>query len=131
MLKPGGTALLAYINTWGALKASVYEFPESFEDILHIDRYLEGNLAFSKEESFTASFFTTPVRAITEIERTPFKVVSYAGAESYLSGIQQPLKTLAIEQPVVYENYVMRAAVNCEAPQYRDATEHLVFVLRK
>lgn len=131
MLKPGGTALLAYINTWGALKASVYEFPQSFEDINHIDRYLNGNLKFSKEESFTATFFTTPILAMAEIEKTAFEIISYAGAESFLSGTQQSLKELSQKNPISYENYVQRAVANCEAIQYRDATEHLLFVLKK
>lgn len=131
MLKPGGVALLAYINTWGALKASVFEFPESFEDIAHIDRYLEGNLKFAKEDSFTATFFTTPPKAMAEIGKTDFEIVSYAGAEGFLSGTRQSLKVLADTMPEAYENYVAKASEFCEAPQYRDATEHLVFVLRK
>lgn len=131
ILKPGGTALLAYINTWGALKASVHEFPQSFEDINHIDRYLNGNLKFSKEESFTATFFTTPVLAMAEVQKSPFEIISYAGAESFLSGTQQSLKELSICNPLSYENYVQKAVSHCEAPQYRDTTEHLIFILKK
>lgn len=131
MLKPGGTALLAYINSWGALKCSVNEFPHSFEDIEHIDRYLSGNLKFSKEVSFTAAYFTTPPLAKAEIEKSPFSIVSYAGAEGFLSGTEASLKNVYNTHPVSYENYVKKAVESCEAPQYRDATEHVVFVIRK
>jgi 2-polyprenyl-3-methyl-5-hydroxy-6-metoxy-1,4-benzoquinol methylase len=131
ILKPNGAALISYINTLGVLKASVTEFPESFEDIHHFDRYLHGNLIFTPESSFTATFFTTPSLALDEINRAGFKVISYAGAESFLSGLYDPIIKLYQTMPTVYENYIQKAMEYCELPPYRDATEHLHVIVRK
>jgi 2-polyprenyl-3-methyl-5-hydroxy-6-metoxy-1,4-benzoquinol methylase len=131
LLKPNGVALISYINTWGVLKASVTEFPESFEDITHFDRYLNGNLVFTPEFSFTATFFTTPPLALEEISKSGFQVLSYAGAESFLSGMYLPLKDVYQTMPEVYEHYILKAKEYCELPQYRDATEHLHVIVRK
>lgn len=131
ILKDGGVALIAYINTWGALKASIREFPESFMDIEHFERYKEGGLAFSAEESFTETYFTTPILALKEVEKVGYEVVSYAGAESFISGMHIEIENLAFYMPEVYENYVKKASEYCELPQYRDATEHLNIVVKK
>lgn len=131
ILKEGGIAIVAYINTWGALKASLREFPESFLEIEHFDRYQQGGLKFTEEESFTATYFATPPLAIEEVKQAGFEVVSYAGAESFVAGMGMELENLAIYMPEVYENYVRKAAEYCELPQYREATEHLHIIVRK
>ncbi|MEG0014444.1 MAG: class I SAM-dependent methyltransferase [Cellulosilyticaceae bacterium] len=130
ILKPNGVAVVTYINTWGALKASLREFPESFADVEHFERYQKGGLIFSEEESFTATYFATPVLALAEVEKVGYEVISYAGAESFIAGMRMEIENLAIYMPEVYENYVSKAAEYCELPQYRDATEHLNVVVR-
>jgi len=131
ILKNNGVALISYINTWGALRASVSEFPQSFEDIEHFDRYIEGDLKFSAEESFTVTYFTTPPQAIEEVKQAGFNVVSYAGAESFLSGLNAQLNNLYRYMPNVYKNYLEIAPKYCELPQYRDATEHIHIIVNK
>lgn len=131
LLNDGGTAIISYINTWGVLRSSVSEFPQSFADIVHFDRYLAGDLKFSPEESFTTTFFTTPVLALEEPAAAGFDIISYAGAESFLSGLNMQMKKLLQEMPDVYENYLQKAAEFCEEPQYRDTTEHLHIIVRK
>lgn len=131
ILKTKGIALISYINTWGALKASLSEFPESFRDGKHFQRYIEGDLKFTQEESFTDTFFTTPPLAIKEIHASGFRVISYAGAESFISGLNIQMKNLYKDMPKVYENYLKAAPKYCELPQYRDATEHLHFIVEK
>lgn len=131
IVKDEGIILIAYINTWGALKASLYEFPESFLDKEHFDRYINGDLKFSEEESFTQTYFTTPPKALEEIEKSGLQLVSYAGAESYLSGMHVELSNLANYMPEVYANYVDKACEYAELPQYRDATEHVVMIVKK
>lgn len=131
ILKSKGRALISYINTWGVLRASTSEFPESFNDIEYFKGYIEGNLKFSQEESFTETYFTTPPLAMKEICGCGFKVVTYAGAESFLSGLNIQMKNLYNDMPDVYENYLKIAPEYCELPQYRDATEHLHFIVEK
>ena len=60
-----------------------------------------------------------------------FEVVSYAGVESFCSGSLDPVKAIHDSDPEAYRNILKVAAELCEAPQYRDSTEHLHFVLRK
>jgi 2-polyprenyl-3-methyl-5-hydroxy-6-metoxy-1,4-benzoquinol methylase len=131
ILSEGGTAIISYINTWGVLRASVSEFPHSFADNEHFDRYIKGNLSFSSEESFTATFFTIPPLALEEVREAGFEIISYAGAESFLSGLNLQMKNLKESLPEVYENYMKAAADFCEEPQYRDSTEHLHIIVRK
>lgn len=131
ILKKDGVALISYINTWGTLRASVSEFPESFEDGVHFERYIQGDLKFSAEESFTSTFFTTPPLALKEVEASGFTIISYAGAESFLSGLNTQLQNLYKYMPKVYKNYLEAAPKYCELPQYRDATEHLHIIVQK
>lgn len=131
ILKTGGTAIVSYINTWGALKASLREFPDSFVDAEHIDHYIQGGLKFSAEESFTETFFATPPMALEEAKKAGYEVVSYAGAEGFTAGLNMQLMNLAIYMPEVYENYIQKSSEYCELPQYRDATEHLNIIVRK
>ena len=131
ILKPGGRAFIAYINTWGALKAAVHEFPESFADIEHFGRYLNGNLKFSKEESFTESFFTTAKLAAEEISRSKFRIISMAGAESFLSGLRLEINNLYEANMELYNNFIRKAAEYSEEEQYRDTTEHFLVIVEK
>ncbi|QUH19483.1 class I SAM-dependent methyltransferase [Alkaliphilus sp. B6464] len=131
ILKKNGTALISYINTWGVLRASVGEFPESFQNRGHFQRYIEGDLKFSAEDSFTVTYFTTPPLALEEIREVGFKIISYAGAESFLSGLGTQVNNLYRYMPDVYENYLKSAAEYCELRQYRDATEHLHVIVKK
>lgn len=131
ILKKNGVALISYINTWGALKASVGEFPDSFKDINHFESYKKGDLKFSPEESFTATYFTTPPLALDEIKKSGLEIISYAGSESFLAGLSSQVKNLYLYMPEVYENYLKKAAEFCELPQYRDATEHLHVIVKK
>ncbi|MCQ4924519.1 class I SAM-dependent methyltransferase [Tissierella carlieri] len=131
ILKPGGRAIIAYINTWGVLKAAVYEFPDIFEDIGHFDRYLNGNIKFSKEESFTETFFTTAEHAIEEVSKSKLKIISTAGAESFLSGLIMDVKDLYKRDINLYNKFIKKAAEYSEEEQYRNITEHFLIVVEK
>ncbi len=123
--------LIAYINTWGVLKAAVYEFPDIFEDIGHFDRYLNGNIKFSKEESFTETFFTTAEHAIEEVSKSKLKIISTAGAESFLSGLIMDVKDLYKRDINLYNKFIKKAAEYSEEEQYRNITEHFLIVVEK
>lgn len=131
LLKNDGVSMISYINTWGVLKASLREFPESFLNIEHFDRFINGDLKFTSEESFTTTFFTTPVMALEEVREAGFNIISYAGAESFISGLNMQMNYLYKEMPEIYKNYLQKAPEYCEYPQYRDATEHLHIVVKK
>ena len=130
VLKKDGVAIIAYLNSWGILKAGVTEFPDTFSDIRNVYGYL-GEQAFDENLSFTEVYFTIPPKAIEEIKEVGFEVISYAGAEGYLSGTKTEVTRLYEEKRDIYDNFVKVAAETCEYPQYRDATEHLHIVVKK
>jgi len=131
VLKPHGTALIAFINNFGALKSSVTEFPFSDDDWYLFEQISKGKMKLSHEEAFTSTCFVRPEDAIREIEEASLELMSYAGAESFLSGMSTDLSALHDNEPEKYELYLKMACEVCEYPQFRDATEHLNIVVRK
>ncbi|ANS74225.1 hypothetical protein AWM70_06200 [Paenibacillus yonginensis] len=130
VLKPGGIVLFGYINSWGALKAGVTEFSESFRELDKIYDYLT-ELKLDESRGFTECYFTVPPQALKEVQTGGFEILSYAGAEGFLAGTQTEIGRLYREDRVVYDNLLQAASETCEAPQFRDATEHLLVVARK
>ena len=76
-------------------------------------------------------YFTTSEKALKEVEEAGFKIVSYAGAEGFLSGISTDIKKLANGNKEIYENFINAAVETCELKQYRDATEHINIIVRR
>lgn len=130
ILKPGGTAIFSYINSWGVLKAGVTEFSESYRDPEGIYMYLQEQ-KLEENQGFTQCYFTIPAIALEEVKLGGFDIVSYAGAESFLAGMSSEVERLFAEDRQVYDHLVQAASEMSEAPQYRDATEHLIIVARK
>ncbi len=131
ILKKGGTGIVAYINTLGVLKSSIYECPDLFQNhTQRLKEYLEGDLKLSHEDAFTSAYFTRPEQALEEVKSSGLSVVSYGGAESFLSGMHLELAKIKTESEEMYEKYLSMAAECCELPQYRDATEHLNIIVR-
>lgn len=130
ILKDDGIALISYINSWGCLKSGVTEFSEVFSDLQNVYNYLDEQ-KFDPNTSFTNLYMTTPINALKEITEAGFNIISYAGAESFLSGIESRVIELAEEDKNVYNNLLKVASETCECPQYRDATEHIHILVRK
>ncbi|XMB67908.1 class I SAM-dependent methyltransferase [Mycoplasmatota bacterium zrk1] len=129
ILKPGGTAIIAYINSYGLFRSSVTEFPEDFTDETLIQA-VKGNMKLSQDESFTETFFTTPKSALKEVSNSGLKIITYAGAESFLSGLHYQMNDLKESNPDIYNKYIELASKNCELEHYRETTEHLLIVAR-
>lgn len=130
ILKPGGVALFAYINSWGVLRSGVAEFSESYRDPEGIYKYLQDQQLY-ENEGFTQAYFTIPGKALDEVKKGGFEITTYAGTESFLAGMITDVISLYKEEPLIYANVVQAASELSEAPQYRDATEHMVIVARK
>ncbi len=130
VLKPGGIAMFSYLNSWGALKAGVTEFSDSYRDPEYIYMYLQEQ-ALDENQGFTESYFSIPARALEEIELGGFDILSYAGAESFLAGMRAEVTRHYSEDRQVYDHLVQAASETSEAPQYRDATEHLLIIAQK
>lgn len=131
ILKKNGIAIFAYINTWGTLKSSLYELSDDFHDKANFKLMLDGDLKLDSKNAFTTAHFTTPPQALNEMRRSKFEIISYAGAESFISGMNLEIGKVKEKSNNLYNNYIKAAAEYCEEPQYRDATEHLVIVVKK
>lgn len=131
ILKKDGVAIIAYINSWGVLKSAITECPaEIFKDIQKIYDELEEQ-TLDSETGFTECYFTIPPKALKEVEQSGLNIISYAGAESFISGIEREMYRLYDEDREIYNNLVKTASEFCELPQYRDAAEHLHIIVRK
>lgn len=133
VLKKDGVALVAFLNSWGVLRAGMHEFAGEFahEDLLR--RYLgsfERSVDAPNEKGFTDIFLTTPPEAKEFLEECGFEVVSYAGVEGFAAGMAPHIEWLAEEIPAAYEN-IKKVLPECiEEHPFRDTTEHTVFVIR-
>jgi S-adenosylmethionine-dependent methyltransferase len=132
VLKPGGIAIAAYLNSWGILRTGVADFPTWFRD-LEAARSLLAGRAFSSEElkGFTEAYWSTPLDAMEEVTAAGFDVITYAGVEGFCGGMWPMVAALAESDPAACEGIIALAAETSELPQYRDATDHLHIVLRR
>ncbi len=132
ILKPSGVAIISYLNSWGIMRSGIVDFPHWYEDI-SVLRSLQNEQVFlaQKLTNFTESYWSTPPAALAEISRVGLELVSYAGADGFAGGMAPLLEDLAAKRPGAYANVVQVAAETYELPQYRDATDHLHFVVRK
>ncbi len=132
ILKPGGVAIIAYLNSWGLIKTGVTDFPHWYEDISVLRSMLsEHTFTGQSLSDFTECYWSTPEAALREVIEADLEVINYAGAESFLGGMGELIERLAVDNPEAYENIVKMAAETCELKQYRDSTDHLHIVARK
>jgi S-adenosylmethionine-dependent methyltransferase len=131
VLKPGGVAIVSYLNSWGLIRTGVTDFPHRYRDANFL-RAMLGEIAFPEPLSgFTISYWSTPPTARQELFAAGFDVVSYACAEGVVGGMWPLIEKLATTDPVAYANLLEFAAETCELPQFRDGGDHLHFVILK
>ncbi|MBC7093293.1 class I SAM-dependent methyltransferase [Candidatus Bipolaricaulota bacterium] len=131
VLKPGAPAVVAFLNPWGILRAGLAEFPEAYRKLDDMRGLLTDWVQTGEQRAFTEAVFLTPPRALGELQRAGFDVVTYAGAEGFAAGMLAELEQMATADPEAYANVLRLAEETCELPQYRDVTEHLHAVVRK
>ncbi|NKB70452.1 MAG: methyltransferase domain-containing protein [Candidatus Latescibacteria bacterium] len=132
VLKPGCRAIVAYLNAWGLLRAGVVDFPQRFSDAGFLRSMLEEKTFAGGELSgFTECHWSNPEIARKEIQSAGLQIVSYAGVESFVGGMAPLLEMLKKNEPSAYANVVTFAAETAELPQFRDATDHVHFVVEK
>lgn len=127
ILKNNGLILITYINSIGILKDKIAQFSQEFNNIDDIYRALD-------EESYLLNnnlWLTTPDIVIDEIKISGFKLVNYAGAESFLSGQWYSMTKYFLENKRIYINLLKAATSKCEDPRFRDGAEHLIVVAKK
>jgi SAM-dependent methyltransferase len=132
ILRPRGTAIIAYLNCWGLVKTGIADFPSQFRDITTLRTMLEER-SFSGQslKNFPECYWSNPDIALSEVKEGGLTVISYAGAESFANGMGSQLQQLAESDTRAYENVVKFAAETCELERYRDSTDHLHIVAVK
>lgn len=132
ILKPGGTAMVAFLNAWGLLRTGVAGFPHLYRNPSFL-RSLLGETTFEDHERprFTECHWSNPEIACKELHAAGLRIVSYAGAEGFVGGMAPLLEALRENEPAAYENVEAFAAETSELPQFRDATNHVHFVVEK
>lgn len=134
VLNNGGVAFVAFLNSWGVMRACIHEVPEEYENRDFLHRYLhsfERSIHDPGEEGFTDVYLTTPPEAKVFLEKHGFTVLTYAGVEGVASGMEQAVREMALNHPEAYKNLVEIIPETGETPPFRDMTEHTVFVIRK
>ncbi|MGL5616575.1 MAG: class I SAM-dependent methyltransferase [Sarcina sp.] len=130
ILKPNGVIIISYINTLGILKVGVSDFYKEFTDLDNIYNYFFCS-SYDSKNSFTDIYCTTSEEAIEEVIDSDLEILSYAGAESFLSGMMEKITSHYINEREVYLNLLKVAVEKCEMKEFRDATEHLLIVAKK
>ena len=132
ILKPGGKAIVAFLNSWGLIRTGIVDFPKHFRDSTFL-RSMLGEKTFQARElfGFTECHWSNPEIAGKEIEDAGLRIVSYAGVESFAGGMAPLLEALRKNEPAAYENVVEFASETSELPQFRGATDHVHFVVEK
>ncbi|HSU13870.1 class I SAM-dependent methyltransferase [Longimicrobium sp.] len=132
VLRPGGVAIAAYLNSWGLLRTGLNDFPRWYRDAAFPRALMEPRSYTARElRAFTATHWSTPPAAAGELRAAGFEVATYAGAEGFCGGMAPQLAALAADDAEAYANVLAFAAETSEMPQYRDAADHLHFVVRK
>lgn len=132
ILRNNGIAMIAYLNSWGVIKAGVDEFPELYKDIANIERFFdECNWEMDPKVGFVDAYFSTPSIALEEVKQAGFKIISYAGLEGFVAGMVESINNLASQIPEAYENLLKIIPKTCELERYRETTEHLHIIAKK
>ena len=131
ILKRNGIAIIAYMNSWGVLKAGFSDFPERLGRNNYLRQFLE-EASFEKGiKGFTITYLTLPKKAISEVESMGFKIISYAGCESFAGGMIKLINEIKEKFPKSYKKILDLVVKTCEYEQFRDTTEHLHLAVKK
>lgn len=129
ILKHGGVLLAAYLNAWGVVRSGVHELVHAYRERANIDELMEGHgYIGSAHGIFTTCFLSTPPQIYAEVTAAGFAIVSHAGCEGFIAGMEPTINKLHESDPAAYANTIAAAVASSEMPQYRDCTEHLVVV---
>lgn len=132
ILKPPGTAIVAYLNSWGIMKTGIVDLAHWYQDLSALRSMLtEHTFKGQSLSGFTECYWSTPEAALREVKKVGLEIISYAGAEGFAGGMGPLLEQLAADNPEAYANVVQVAAETCELGQYRDSTDHLHIVVCK
>lgn len=130
ILKNEGIILISYINFIGVLREGMNKPYAKFEDRKNIYKLLDVD-SYYIDNKFNRICFTIPEVAIKEVIDSGFRIISYAGAESFLSGQWYQVIKYYLENRKIYMDLLEIATETCEDSKFRDNAEHLIVVANK
>ncbi|MEM1283291.1 MAG: class I SAM-dependent methyltransferase [Chlamydiota bacterium] len=129
VLKPGGLAIVAYLNSWGIIRYGLERFSKLYKDDAFLRSFI-GDVSIDWQfQNFTEWFSTTPPMMIKELESVGFEVVHQVGCEAFASGMKPAIRRIAEEHPEAYQNILKFIPEAAAMPQYRDVAEHVHFLV--
>jgi SAM-dependent methyltransferase len=131
ILRPGGVAVVGYLNSWGLIRTGLSDFPRRYATAEGARSILRPQVFENVTSGFTDCYWSTPPEALTEIRSAGLDLITYAGAEGFAGGMHAIVDALGTDEPGVLETIVQIAPETSESPQYRDATDHLHIVVRR
>jgi S-adenosylmethionine-dependent methyltransferase len=131
ILKPGGPAIVGFINPWGVLRSGLTEFPNEYSNDPLIRGLLSTWTQVGEQAAFTEAAFLTPPHALEELRTAGFAVECRAGVEGFASGALAPVAEMAANDPKAYDVVARLVSETSVHPAFRDNTEHLHVVVRK
>lgn len=132
LLKSGGMLIASYLNAWGIARALLSDQPTWFSESDRLHALRSGG-SFSGEKAcsgFTECNWTTPDLAKAELEEAGFTPIDEIGAEGFAGGCRKEVERIAASDPDTFRRIVAFAVETSRLPQYRHATDHLVFVAK-
>ncbi len=130
ILKNKGIILISYINSIGVLKERISQFDGQFENIDYVYKILNEDDSYVNNK-LQKICFTTPEVALAEVKDSGLNLISYAGAESFLSGQWYQITKYYLENKKIYMNLLKLATEMCEDFRFRDSAEHLIVIANK
>jgi S-adenosylmethionine-dependent methyltransferase len=122
VLRPGGRALIAYLNAWGLIRTGLTHFPEKYEDPQFVQSmFHEGGVGIW--------YWSNPDLAKGELTEAGFDTLAYGGMEGFAGGMAAVINKLAAENPRAYEQVLKAAVDSSELAPFRDSTDHLHLVV--
>jgi len=132
VLKAGGILIACYLNAWGIARTLLSDLPEWFSDSVRLQALRTGG-DFSGAEAcsgFTECSWSTPALARAELEEAGFMCIDEIGVEGFAAGCRKEVEQIAASQRGWFAHVVQFGVETSRLPQYRYATDHLVFVAK-
>jgi S-adenosylmethionine-dependent methyltransferase len=131
VVKPGGFAIVAFLNAWALLRTGLSDFPSLYRDPTFIESLLAGASFPAGMPGFAPCVFSTPDQAAREMTDAGFEIIAQAGADGFGGSLGPTLAELAARDPQAFENVLRFSVETCEFPQFRDGGDHLHLVVRR
>jgi hypothetical protein len=105
----------------------VETYPQRFRDLCEVRAILQSE---SVEKRLPNGHWSTPTAARDEVEEAGFEILTTAGAQGFVCGMDLVLARVARTDPQLYSNIVTFAAETSTLPQYREGATHYLIACR-